>query len=156
MPTTNLPRTPLLGGDDTVIAAKLLLTSLLPARINPRCESIFTLVLDEMIWDERNTAYVRLHSAWAPWQKSGSALFNELDSIAAVQVSLGKTDSSHARDNEYGGHSALIPAFQASLYLVRNQEFFEFVQADGYCNDAWWDEEGRAQSKGRLINPRAD
>jgi hypothetical protein len=137
MPTTNLPRTPLLGGDDTVIATKLLLACLLPARINPRCESIFALVLDEMIWDERNTAHVRLHPAWAPWQKSGSALFKELVSLAAVQVSLGKTNSSHAWDNEYGGHSTLIPAFQASLNLVSNRELFEFVQADGYCNDAW-------------------
>lgn len=88
--------------------------------------------------------HVRPHPAWAPWRASGAAPANELTSIAAGEVSLGKADSSYGWDNEYGSHSALVPAFQASRHLVSNQEFLTFVQADGYANDTWWDEEGRA------------
>ncbi len=54
--------------------------------------------------------------------ESGAALANELVRIAAVQVSLGTT--SYGWGNEYGGHIVLIPACQASLRIVDNQEFF--------------------------------
>jgi putative 4-mercaptohistidine N1-methyltranferase len=45
---------------------------------------------------------------------------------------------------KYGQHQAKIEAFQASRFLVSNQEFLEFVDAGGYQEDAWWEEEGLA------------
>ncbi|WP_369008051.1 SUMF1/EgtB/PvdO family nonheme iron enzyme, partial [Staphylococcus aureus] len=35
-------------------------------------------------------------------------------------------------DNEYGHHHAEIEEFEASKYLVSNQEFLAFVEAEGY------------------------
>ena len=93
--------------------------------------------------------YVQPHPAWAPWRVSGAAPNNALVDIPAGTVDAGKlndskADDSYGWDNEYGRHVAQVSAFQASRYLVSNQEFLEFVEADGYANDAYWDEEGRA------------
>ena len=41
-------------------------------------------------------------------------------------------------DNEYGSHVAEVPAFQAGKYLVSNQEFLAFVQANGYGIEGFW------------------
>lgn len=95
--------------------------------------------------------HVRPHPAWEPWRVSGTAPAglpsNALVDIPAGVARPGKTDDSYGWDNEYGEyghHVAQVPAFKAGRYLVSNGEFLEFVQAGGYANDAWWDEEGRA------------
>jgi 5-histidylcysteine sulfoxide synthase/putative 4-mercaptohistidine N1-methyltranferase len=88
--------------------------------------------------------HVRPHPAWEPWRMSGVAPANALVDIPAGQVDAGKRDTSYGWDNEYGQHAAQIAAFQASRYLVSNQEFLAVVEAGGYADDAWWDEEGRA------------
>ncbi|MDO8436880.1 MAG: 5-histidylcysteine sulfoxide synthase [Nitrosomonadaceae bacterium] len=90
--------------------------------------------------------YVKLHPSWEPCRKSGPAPQNQLIPVPAGTVRLGKskTDPVYGWDNEYGSHVAEIPAFQASRYLVSNQEFLAFVQANGYVTEACWEEEGRA------------
>ncbi len=91
--------------------------------------------------------HVRPHPAWAPWRESGSAPpkvpINALVDIPEGEVSLGKIDASYGWDNEYGRHRARVPAFQAGRHLVSNGEYLEFVQNDGYADEAWWDAEGR-------------
>jgi 5-histidylcysteine sulfoxide synthase/putative 4-mercaptohistidine N1-methyltranferase len=89
-------------------------------------------------------AYVKPHPAWQPCRKSGDAPQNQLVTIPAGEVHLGKERLAHnyGWDNEYGSHEASIPAFQASRYLVSNGEFLGFVQDGGYTNDAFWEEEG--------------
>ncbi len=90
--------------------------------------------------------YVKPHPGWEPCRKSGPAPQNQLIAVPAGTVHLGKskTDPIYGWDNEYGSHVAKVPAFQASRYLVSNQEFRAFVQADGYAMEACWEEEGRA------------
>lgn len=90
--------------------------------------------------------YVKPHPAWQPCAKSGAAPQNQLVTIPAADVRLGKEKSSpvYGWDNEYGQHEASIPAFQASRYLVSNAEFLDFVQEHGYATDAYWDAEGLA------------
>ncbi|OYY92559.1 MAG: SAM-dependent methyltransferase [Hydrogenophilales bacterium 28-61-23] len=88
--------------------------------------------------------HVRPHPAWAPWRASGPAPVNGLVDIPAGEVSLGKTDASYGWDNEYGRHTAQVPAFQSSRHLVSNGEFLEFVRDGAYADDTWWDAEGRA------------
>lgn len=89
--------------------------------------------------------YVQPHPAWQPCRDSGEAPFNELVSIPAGTVRLGKTDDpTYGWDNEYGNHEAEVAAFHASRYLVSNREFLAFVEAGGYADDAVWPEEGRA------------
>ncbi len=88
--------------------------------------------------------HVRPHPAWEPWRIGGPAPVNALVDIPAGAVSLGKTGDSYGWDNEFGRHEVSVAAFQASRFLVSNGEFLEFVAADGYADDAWWDAEGRA------------
>ncbi|PKO43088.1 MAG: SAM-dependent methyltransferase [Betaproteobacteria bacterium HGW-Betaproteobacteria-22] len=89
--------------------------------------------------------YVRPHHDWQVCETSGTPPQNQLVSIPAGQVNLGKqkTDPTYGWDNEYGHHSADVHAFQASRYLVSNQEFLDFVLADGYQTQTYWEEEGQ-------------
>ena len=90
--------------------------------------------------------FVQTHPAWPPCRLSGVAPDNQLLSIPAGQVHLGKTlaDPYYGWDNEYGRHQADTSAFQASRYLVSNGEFLAFVEAGGYADDSLWLEEGLA------------
>ncbi|SDY03547.1 5-histidylcysteine sulfoxide synthase [Nitrosomonas halophila] len=95
---------------------------------------------------QHNPAYVQPHPAWQPCRTSGSAPENQMVGVQAGKVKIGKSknDPYYGWDNEYGHHEAEIPAFQASRYLVSNQEFLAFVEAKGYESDACWEEEGLA------------
>lgn len=90
--------------------------------------------------------YVRPHPAWQPCRKCGDAPMNDMVDIPAGTVQLGKgaDDPTYGWDNEYGCHEAEIQPFQASRYLVSNREYLGFVEAGGYDNDSWWEEEGRS------------
>ncbi len=90
--------------------------------------------------------YIKPHSDWEPCRKSGPAPQNRLIVVPEGTVHLGKskTDPSYGWDNEYGRHVAEVPAFQAGCYLVSNQEFLAFVQANGYAMEGCWEDEGHA------------
>lgn len=45
-------------------------------------------------------------------------------------------------DNEFGSMSVEVPSFNASKYLVSNEEYYEFVLNDGYKKKEFWTEEG--------------
>jgi 5-histidylcysteine sulfoxide synthase/putative 4-mercaptohistidine N1-methyltranferase len=90
--------------------------------------------------------HVKPHPAWEPCRKSGPAPQNRLINVTPGTVRLGKdkADPVYGWDNEYGSHLAEVPAFKAGKYLVSNQEFLAFVQANGYGTESFWEEEGRA------------
>ncbi|HYO27424.1 MAG TPA: 5-histidylcysteine sulfoxide synthase, partial [Azonexus sp.] len=91
--------------------------------------------------------YVQPHPAWAPYRDSGVAPDNALVDIPAAEFGLGRDRSApqiYGWDNEFGTHEASTAAFQASRYLVSNQEFLAFVDAGGYADDSLWQEEGAA------------
>jgi len=71
---------------------------------------------------------------------------NEMVSIKAEQVKLGKEHSHHLYgwDNEYGEYSENVADFEVSKYLVSNGEYMEFVKDGGYEKLEYWDEEGAA------------
>jgi len=78
-------------------------------------------------------------------QNSSGAPKNTMLKINAAKIKLGK-ESSHnlyGWDNEYGTYEEEVAAFEASKYLVSNGEFMEFVEAGGYENSEFWDEEGK-------------
>ncbi|WP_145494021.1 5-histidylcysteine sulfoxide synthase [Yersinia massiliensis] len=68
---------------------------------------------------------------------------NSLISQSGGQITLGKTDDTYGWDNEYGTFQTEVRPFKASKMLVSNAEFLAFIQAGGYQNNAWWDEEGQ-------------
>ena len=88
--------------------------------------------------------YVAPHPAWEPCRAAGPAPANELVAIPPASLRLGRQRSEprYGWDNEYGRHEAVTTAFQASRYVVSNQEFLGFVEAGGYADDSLWSEEG--------------
>jgi 5-histidylcysteine sulfoxide synthase len=89
-------------------------------------------------------ASVRENSDWKECDLHGNAPENELIDVSAGTVILGKNQDAQlfGWDNEYGTHQAKIPAFKASKYVVSNGEYLEFMQDDGYLNNAYWCREG--------------
>ncbi len=69
---------------------------------------------------------------------------NKLVKIPQINVTLGKEkdDDYYAWDNEYGSSSQKVKSFQASKYLVSNEEYLEFVLDGGYEKDEFWSKEG--------------
>ncbi len=91
--------------------------------------------------------FVKSHDEWQHCKKTGVAPENEFVDVAAGKIQIGESQATqkyYSWDNEYGNRSADIPAFQASKYLVSNQEFSAFVEANGYTTESYWEEEGLA------------
>lgn len=86
------------------------------------------------------------NAQWQPCIHSSTAPANELVSVKAQCLNLGKkqTDSTFGWDNEYGQQTVDVEAFSAGKFLVSNQEYMEFVEADGYHSKQFWCEEGQA------------
>ncbi len=89
---------------------------------------------------------VKENAQWEECRIVGNAPENQLLDVSAGLVTLGKNKEAKlfGWDNEYGEHQAQIPAFKAAKYLTSNAEYLEFVQDDGYSNDTFWCEEGKA------------
>jgi 5-histidylcysteine sulfoxide synthase/putative 4-mercaptohistidine N1-methyltranferase len=86
---------------------------------------------------------VQNSSDWAPCQALDvPAPENALVDIPARDIVFSKSDEYYGWDNEYGQFKAHSPAFQAAKYLTSNAEFLAFVEAGGYQNDQYWQEEG--------------
>ena len=88
--------------------------------------------------------WVKESKDWQRYMHSTHPPSNTLIDVEAGSVALGKRrdDSWYGWDNEYGTHSATLPSFRASKYLVSNQEYLSFVNNGGYTNDNYWSEEG--------------
>ena len=93
---------------------------------------------------QQNLDFVQAHPSWEPCRVTGVAPGNELVDVSAGEVTLGKNYDTpiYGWDNEYGSHSAEVDAFTAGRYLVSNAEFLKFVDANGYQQDSYWNEEG--------------
>ncbi|MBN45825.1 MULTISPECIES: 5-histidylcysteine sulfoxide synthase [unclassified Methylophaga] len=93
---------------------------------------------------QQQLQWVQPHAAWLACDISGPAPENALLQVEAGTVSLGKSfdDAYYGWDNEYGQHQADVEAFKAARYLVSNQEFLAFVEAGGYLQRHYWQEEG--------------
>jgi 5-histidylcysteine sulfoxide synthase/putative 4-mercaptohistidine N1-methyltranferase len=81
---------------------------------------------------------------WEICTEAGEPPANGLVPVAGGKVSLGKSREHplYGWDNEYGAHEADVAGFKAGRYLVSNREFLPFVEAGGYRERRWWDEEG--------------
>ncbi|WP_417551200.1 5-histidylcysteine sulfoxide synthase [Methylophaga sp.] len=93
---------------------------------------------------QQQIQWVQNQPAWQASELSGPAPENTLLPVTSGEVQIGKLfdDAYYGWDNEYGQHQAEVEAFQASKYLVSNQEFLAFIDAGGYLNKYFWQEEG--------------
>jgi 5-histidylcysteine sulfoxide synthase len=68
---------------------------------------------------------------------------NEMQLVPSGTVNLGKNtaDCTFGWDIEYGHLAVEVQSFLASKYLITNQEFNEFAQADGYQQQKYWTDE---------------
>ena len=199
------------GHTATFFVNKMILAGLLDQRINPKFESMFSVGVDEMSWDDLSDAnydwpsvtavreyrtkvraavnyiiqsapltlpidwnhpfwaivmgieherihletssvlirqhalhYVQPHSVFPACGDTGTAPDNQLVAVAQGSTRLGKerVDMTYGWDNEYGERVADVAAFEASRYLVSNQEFLAFVDSGGYAVDRFWASEG--------------
>lgn len=94
---------------------------------------------------QHDLEYVRAHPAWKASDFSTTAPENTWIDVASGQVKLGINQAHpfYGWDNEFGQHEAQVEAFQASKYLVSNQEFLAFVDAGGYSSLDYWEQEGQ-------------
>lgn len=89
--------------------------------------------------------FVKDSDYFTPCNLGGLAPKNEMITLKGKNITLGVNKSEHKLygwDNEYGTFSEEVSDFKTSKYLVSNAEFQEFVDAGGYDNREFWDEEG--------------
>jgi 5-histidylcysteine sulfoxide synthase/putative 4-mercaptohistidine N1-methyltranferase len=107
----------------------------------------------ERIHLETSSVLIRQHALkfvqpladWAPCKAVNViAPINSLVDIPAMDIKLSKSTEYYGWDNEYGQFEAHCLAFQVAKYLTSNAEFLAFVEADGYQDDQYWQEEGLA------------
>lgn len=106
-------------------------------RIHIETSSVIMRMLD--------TDYLTSSNAWKTCGEVGLAPDNKLLNVAGQSVVLGKPSSNatYGWDNEYGKLAIEVSHFSASQYLVSNQEFMQFVKAQGYLTPNFWTEEGK-------------
>ena len=209
------------GHTATFFINKLINMKLIENRVNPEFESIFAVGVDEMAWDEMDTAKYRWPSVDAvrayrtevkkrvqklilelpltlpikddaplwiilmgieherihietslvlhrqmplhlvkssldfqPCRTSALHPQNEMIKIQGKRVRLGVDKTSYnlyGWDNEYGFYEEDVADFSCAKYLVSNGEFMEFVLADGYKKEHYWDAEGLAFLKSSQV-----
>ncbi len=89
--------------------------------------------------------FVQALNSWAPCQALDAiAPKNSLVDIRKADIQLNKSTEYYGWDNEYGEFNAHCSAFQAAKYLTSNAEFLAFVEAGGYQDNQYWQEEGLA------------
>ncbi|MCH1931123.1 5-histidylcysteine sulfoxide synthase [Shewanella sp. A25] len=90
--------------------------------------------------------FVAQHPSWPECADVGSAEPNQLIAVTGQKITLGKkeTDQTYGWDNEYGNKTFKVADFKAAKFLVSNQEYLAFVEAGGYQQAEFWNEEGQA------------
>nr|WP_320119806.1 5-histidylcysteine sulfoxide synthase [uncultured Marinifilum sp.] len=87
---------------------------------------------------------VNKNSLFKTCEQWGNAPENELLKVKSGNIKIGKDrkNALYGWDNEFGEYIADIKSFNASKYLVSNQEFKAFVDDAGYKTREWWTDEG--------------
>lgn len=95
---------------------------------------------------QQRLEWVKSSPAWQPCRESFSAPVNELLPVPRGRLRLEKNKDNpyYGWDNEYGTHEVEVAEFKAAKFLVSNAEFFTFVEAGGYAQADYWDDEGGA------------
>ncbi len=90
-------------------------------------------------------SYLTLNSYWQSCPFTAQAPTNEFIKVNGQSLTLGKlqSDQTFGWDNEYGSTKVAVSSFNASKYLISNNDYLAFVQAGGYQKPQYWGEEGQ-------------
>ncbi len=98
--------------------------------------------------------YVKNHPDWPRFTNGSQEMVNtalknqtpknQLLEIPEGLVKQGRSmpSETYGWDNEYGKQNTQVNTFKASQFLVSNHEFLAFVEAGGYQDTAFWNDEG--------------
>lgn len=88
--------------------------------------------------------YLKQHPDWQPCPNDNQAPENQLLEVPEGLVKLGRSmpSETYGWDNEYGKQNSQVNSFKAAQFLVSNHEFLAFIEAGGYQDAAYWNEEG--------------
>lgn len=87
--------------------------------------------------------YVQVNAAWQPCREfSDHAPENSLIPVVGGTVNINKRTDTYGWDNEYGKAEFHVKNFNAGQYLVSNQEYLKFIDANGYAEKKYWNAEG--------------
>jgi iron(II)-dependent oxidoreductase len=94
------------------------------------------------LWHRLPYAAKRRPQGYAPII-GGEAPVQSLQDIPAGRAVLGvaRGERPFAWDNEMPAHSIQVPAFRIQRHNVTNAEYLEFVEADAYLDERWWQPE---------------
>ena len=143
---------------DEVKAVVLRQIEILPLQLPIRQESPWWVILmgieHERIHIETSSVlhrqmpldYIRPSAQLRYCTSDGPAPENGMVAVEGAMVRLGKSeeDPYYGWDNEYGTASVEVKDFRASGMLVTHADYLAFVEAGGYDNEIYWDEEGAA------------
>ncbi len=59
----------------------------------------------------------------------------------AVTLGLHSSSGEFGWDNEFEAHTVDVPAFAIDRFKVTNAQYLQFVEAGGYANSVWWNDE---------------
>lgn len=90
-------------------------------------------------------SYLTPSPNWPVCNETGNAPENKLLEVSSAEIDLAKPESlkTYGWDNEYGSSPLNLSGFNASRFLVSNEEFMAFVDAGGYQKPHYWSDEGQ-------------
>lgn len=88
--------------------------------------------------------FVSPHYEWPVCPETSKPKKNLLAPVKGGKIKLGKSNNSslYGWDNEYGEYFEDVIDFNASIYLVSNDEFLGFMNKGGYSKKEYWSQEG--------------
>ena len=96
-------------------------------------------------YEQKHRGGWRLGSGgWSRGHSTGPAAIRTSVVVPAGNATLGarRDDAPFGWDNEFDAHTVHVPEFEIDVLPITNEQFLEFVQADGYGQRELWGEEG--------------
>jgi len=96
-------------------------------------------------YEQKHRGGWRLGSGgWSRGHSTGPAAIRTSVVVPAGNATLGarRDEAPFGWDNEFDAHTVHVPEFEIDVLPITNEQFLEFVQADGYGQRELWGEEG--------------
>ena len=75
-------------------------------------------------------------------QAAGTRAHEDINISGGAYLLGAQRDGEFILDNEKWAHEVIVAPFSIAKYAVANEDYLEFVEAGGYLNEKYWDDEG--------------